>query len=161
MLNKCTFIGNVGRDPEIRAMQDGKEIANLSIGVTEKWKTKSGEKAEKTEWVRVAVFNEGLVRVIKSYVKKGSKIYIEGQLQTRKWTDKDGVDKYSTEVVLSGFGGQLILLDGAPKSDALAATDLTPVYSMHTPAAPIDEIPFAWAALLAPLGALLLMGGVA
>ncbi len=125
MLNKCQFIGNVGKDPEIRNTQDGKEIANLSLAVTERWKDKSGERKEKVEWIRIVAFNEGLVRVIKSYVKKGSKIYIEGQMQTRKWTDKDGTEKYSTEVVLQNFGGQLILLDGAPKGDENAPVQPT------------------------------------
>ena len=122
MLNKCQFIGNVGKDPEIRSTQDGKEIANLSLGVTERWKDKSGERKEVTEWIRIVAFNENLVRVIKSYVKKGSKIYIDGQMKTRKWTDNNGVEKYSTEVVLQNFGGQLILLDGAPKGDAAPST---------------------------------------
>src|SRR5690606_6700700 len=94
MLNKRSFIGHLGADPTIRSTQDGKEIASLSIGVSEKWKDRNGEKQEKTEWVRVSVFNEGLVGVIKNYLHKGSKIYIEGKMQTRKYTDKDGVEKY-------------------------------------------------------------------
>ncbi len=111
-LNKVQLIGNLGKDPEIRSTQDGREIANLTIATSESWKDKmSGEKKEKTEWHRVVIFNEGLVNVVKNYVKKGSKLYIEGQLQTRKWTDQSGVEKYSTEVVLQGFGGTLTMLD--------------------------------------------------
>jgi single-strand DNA-binding protein len=111
MLNKCCFIGNVGKDPEIRSSQSGKEIANFSLAVTEKWKDHAtGEKKERTEWVRICVFNEGLVGVIKQYIKKGSKIYVEGSLATRKWTDQSGTEKYSTEVVLKGFGGTLVML---------------------------------------------------
>lgn len=112
MLNQCNFIGNVGSDPEIRSTNDGREIATLSLGVSERWKDKqTGEKKEKTEWVRIVCFSEGLVKVIKSYVHKGSKLYVEGKMQTRKWTDKNGVEKYTTEIVLQGFGGKIILLD--------------------------------------------------
>lgn len=111
-LNKVTLIGNLGKDPEIRTTTDGREIANFSIATSESWKDKtSGDKKEKTEWHNIAVFNEGLVRVIKSYVKKGSKIYIEGQLQTRKWTDKDNNERYTTEIVLQNYNSSLILLD--------------------------------------------------
>lgn len=111
-LNKVTLIGNLGKDPEIRSTNDGKEIASFSIATTEKWKDKnSGESKEKTEWHRIVVFNENLVRVIKSYVKKGAKIYIEGSLQTRKWIDNAGQERYTTEVVLQGFNSTLILLD--------------------------------------------------
>ena len=111
-VNKVILIGNVGKDPEIRRTQDGRPIANLSIATSESWRDKnSGEKKEKTEWHRVVVFNEPLCKVIESYVKKGSKLYIEGSLQTRKWTDKEGVEKFSTEVVLQGFGGTLTMLD--------------------------------------------------
>lgn len=112
-LNKVQLIGNLGRDPEIRSTQDGREIANLTIATSESWKDKmTGERKEKTEWHRVVIFNDGLVNVVKNYVKKGSKLYIEGQLQTRKWTDQSGVEKYTTEVVLQGFGGTLTMLDG-------------------------------------------------
>ncbi len=112
-VNKVILIGNLGRDPEIRATQDGREIANLAIATSESWKDKStGERKEKTEWHRVVIFNDGLVNVVKNYLKKGAKVYIEGSLQTRKWTDKDGHEKYSTEVVLQGFGGVLTMLDG-------------------------------------------------
>lgn len=111
-INKVTLIGNVGNEPEIRQTQQGKEIANLSIATSESWRDKNtGEKREKTEWHRVVVFNEGLVKVIKNYVHKGSKLYIEGALQTRKWTGNDGVEKYTTEVVLQGYNGNLTMLD--------------------------------------------------
>jgi single-strand DNA-binding protein len=111
-LNKVTLIGNLGRDPEIRTMQDGREIANITIATTESWKDKnSGERKDKTEWHRVVIFSEGLARVAKNYLRKGSKVYVEGQLQTRKWTDQQGQEKYSTEVVLQNFNGSLILLD--------------------------------------------------
>jgi single-strand DNA-binding protein len=121
-VNKVILIGNLGADPEIRRTQDGKPIANLRIATSESWKDKNtGERKEKTEWHRVVVFNEGLCRVAEQYLKKGSKVYVEGQLQTRKWTDKDGVEKYSTEVVLQGFGGALTMLDGGGKSDKAEA----------------------------------------
>ncbi|RTK92719.1 MAG: single-stranded DNA-binding protein [Rickettsiales bacterium] len=111
-LNKVTLIGNVGSDPIIRNTNDGKEIASFSIATSESWKDKvTGEKKDKTEWHRISVFSEGLVRVIKSYVKKGSKLYIEGQLQTRKWTDSDNQERYTTEVILQNFNSSLILLD--------------------------------------------------
>ena len=112
-VNKVILIGNVGKDPEIRRTQDGRPIANLTIATSESWRDKnSGEKKEKTEWHRVVVFNEGLCKVIEQYVKKGAKLYIEGQLQTRKWQNKEGQDQYSTEVVLQGFNGSLTMLDG-------------------------------------------------
>ncbi len=127
MLNKCCFIGNLGRDPEIRSTQDGREIANFSLAVSESWKDKAtGERKSKTEWVRFTVFNDNLVKLVKSYIKKGSKIYVEGQLQTRKWTDKDGQEKYSTEIVLQNFGGTIVMLDSKgdtePKEEQNAAT---------------------------------------
>ncbi len=111
-LNKVTLIGNLGADPEIRSMNNGGKVCTLSVATTESWKDKqTGEKREKTEWHRVVIFGDGLVRVAENYLKKGSKIYIEGSLQTRKWQDRDGNDKYTTEVVLQGFGGTLIMLD--------------------------------------------------
>jgi single-strand DNA-binding protein len=112
-VNKVILVGNVGKDPEIRRTQDGRPIANLSLATSETWRDKnSGERKEKTEWHRVVVFNEGLCKVVEQYVKKGAKLYIEGQLQTRKWQDKDGAEKYSTEVVLQGFNATLTMLDG-------------------------------------------------
>jgi single-strand DNA-binding protein len=111
-VNKVILIGNLGADPEIRRTQDGRPIANLRIATSESWRDKNtGERKEKTEWHRVVIFNEGLCKVVEQYVKKGSKVYIEGQLQTRKYNDKDGVEKYSTEVVLQGFNSQLTMLD--------------------------------------------------
>ncbi len=113
-VNKVILFGNVGSDPEIRSFNNGGKVANFSLATSESWRDKqSGEKREKTEWHRIAIFQEGLVGVVERYVKKGSKLYIEGKLQTRKWTDKDGNDKYSTEVVLQGFGGNLTMLDSA------------------------------------------------
>ncbi len=113
-VNKVILVGNVGKDPEIRRTQDGRPIANLSLATSESWRDKAtGEKKEKTEWHRVVIFSEPLCKVVEQYVKKGSKLYIEGALQTRKWTDQSGVEKYSTEVVLQGFNGSLTMLDGA------------------------------------------------
>ena len=119
-INKVILVGNLGFDPEIRATNDGREIANLRLATSESWKDKhSGERKEKTEWHRVVIFNEPLVRVAKEYLKKGSKIYVEGQLQTRKWINKDGVEQYSTEVVLQGYNGNLTMLDKpAGRTDA-------------------------------------------
>lgn len=113
-LNKVQLIGNLGADPEIRSFQNGNRVANLRIATSESWKDKaSGERKEKTEWHTVAIFNEGLVGVAERYLKKGSKVYVEGQLQTRKWQDQAGNDRYSTEVVLQGYGSSLVMLDGA------------------------------------------------
>ena len=112
-LNRVTLIGNVGADPEIRTTGSGNKCANLRIACTESW-TKDGEKKEKTEWISVVIWNEGLVGVVERYVKKGSKIYVEGKFSTRKWEDQDGKDRYTTEVVIQGFGGQILLL-GDPR----------------------------------------------
>jgi single-strand DNA-binding protein len=112
-VNKVILVGNLGRDPEVRSTQDGSKMANLSLATSESWKDKnSGERREKTEWHRVVIFNDRLVDVAEKYLKKGSKIYIEGQLQTRKWTDQSGQERYSTEVVVSRFRGELTMLDG-------------------------------------------------
>ena len=111
-VNKVILIGNLGADPEIKRTQDGRPIANLRIATSETWRDKnSGERKEKTEWHRVVIFNEGLCRVAEQYLKKGAKVYIEGQLQTRKWTDQNNVEKYSTEVVLQNFNSVLTMLD--------------------------------------------------
>lgn len=111
-LNKVMLIGNLGKDPEVRTTQDGKDIATLTLATSESWKDKStGERRERTEWHRVVIFNDGLVNIAKNYLKKGSKIFVEGALQTRKWTDQSGQEKYSTEVVLQGFGSALTMLD--------------------------------------------------
>ena len=115
-INKVIIIGNLGQDPEIRKTQDGREIANFSIATSEKWFDKStGEKKEKTEWHRVAIFSQGLVGIAKSYIKKGSKLYIEGALQTRKWKDGNGIEKYSTEIVLQNFNSTLQILNSSEK----------------------------------------------
>ena len=111
-VNKVILVGNVGRDPEIRSTQDGTRVANLSLATSENWRDKNtGERKERTEWHRVVIFNERLVDVVEKYVKKGAKLYIEGALQTRKWTDNTGAEKYSTEVVLQRFRGELTMLD--------------------------------------------------
>ena len=111
-VNKVILVGNVGQDPEVRQFQNGGQVCSFSLATSENWKDKNtGERREKTEWHRISVFNEGLIRVIQSYVKKGSKLYIEGQLETRKWQDRDGNDRYTTEVVLRGYGGNLTMLD--------------------------------------------------
>jgi single-strand DNA-binding protein len=113
-VNKVILVGNLGRDPEIRSTNDGTRIANLALATSESWRDRnSGERKERTEWHRVVIFNERLVEVVEKYVKKGSKLYIEGALQTRKWTDNAGVEKYSTEIVLQRFRGELTMLDGA------------------------------------------------
>jgi single-strand DNA-binding protein len=112
-VNKVILVGNVGKDPEVRRMTSGDPVVTLSLATSESWKDKSsGERKEKTEWHRVVIFNTNLAKVAESYVRKGSKIYVEGQLQTRKWTDKAGAEKFSTEVVLQNFRGELTLLDG-------------------------------------------------
>ncbi len=110
-VNKVTLLGNLGRDPEVKSTQDGMKIVNLSIATSERWKDRnSGEQREKTEWHRVVIFNENLARVAEQYLRKGSTVYVEGQLQTRKWTDQQGVEKYTTEVVLQRYRGELTLL---------------------------------------------------
>ena len=112
-VNKVILVGNLGKDPEVRRMTSGDPVVNLSIATSESWRDKaSGEKKEKTEWHRVVIFNKNLADVAEKYLKKGAKVYVEGQLQTRKWTDKDGAEKYSTEVVLQNFRGELTMLDG-------------------------------------------------
>ena len=111
-INKVIIVGNVGQDPEVRHMSNGDAVVNLSIATSESWRDKSsGERREKTEWHRVVIFNEHLAKVAEQYVRKGSKVYVEGQIQTRKWTDKQGQDKYSTEIVLNRFRGDLQMLD--------------------------------------------------
>ena len=150
-VNKVILVGNLGKDPEIRSTQSGSEIANLTVATSESWKDKStGERKEKTEWHRVVIFSDGLVNIAKSYLKKGSKVYLEGALQTRKWTDKDGQEKYSTEVVLQGFGATLTMLDGNKSGGGESAGNSSysaPSQSFggnKAPAAELmdDEIPF-------------------
>jgi len=151
-VNKVILIGNLGRDPEVRAFQNGSKVCNLRIATSETWKDKtSGERKERTEWHSVAIFQEGLVRIAEQYLKKGSKVYIEGKLQTRKWQDQSGADKYSTEIVLQGFDGVLTMLDGKPSdSGGSAYPDSTgttggSAYGAGTGGAPNmdDEIPFS------------------
>lgn len=131
-VNKVILIGNVGKDPEVRRMTNGDAVVNLSVATSETWKDKaSGERKEKTEWHRITIFNDHIAKVAEQYVRKGSKVYLEGALQTRKWTDRDGAEKYSTEIVLQKFNGVLVLLDG--KKDGTAATGRDDMD---------DEIPF-------------------
>ena len=110
-VNKVILVGNLGDDPEVRSLNNGGEVVNLRVATSENWKDRDGNRQERTEWHRVVIFNENLGKVAKSYLKKGSKVYLEGQIQTRKWTDNSGQDRYSTEVVLQRFRGELVLLD--------------------------------------------------
>jgi len=151
-VNKVILIGNLGRDPEVRTMQDGSPVVNLSIATSEQWKDKaSGEKKERTEWHRVVIFNESLAKVAQNYLKKGSTVYLEGQLQTRKWTDQAGVEKYTTEVVLQRYRGEMTMLSSSGKggpgfSDNPEAYGNTKTVDQSTsgtaPADLDDEIPF-------------------
>ncbi|MGE3303225.1 MAG: single-stranded DNA-binding protein [Hyphomonadaceae bacterium] len=119
-LNKVQLIGNLGRDPEVRRLSSGEPVVNLRIATSETWRDKqSGERKEKTEWHSVVIFNENLAKVAESYLKKGSKVYVEGQLQTRKWQDQNGQDKYTTEIVLQRFRGELTMLDGKGGGDSM------------------------------------------
>lgn len=135
-INKVILVGNLGKDPEVRAMQDGREIVNLTLATSESWQDKTtGERKEKTEWHRIVIFNQGLVKVAKSYLNKGSKVYIEGQLQTRKWTDNDGNERYSTEVVLQNFNGNLTMLDSKGGNSEYSAdnnSSSTPAFGQTT-----------------------------
>jgi single-strand DNA-binding protein len=149
-INKVILVGNLGRDPEVRSTQDGSKMANLSVATSESWRDKaSGERREKTEWHRVVIFNDRLAEVAEKYLRKGAKVYIEGQLQTRKWTDKDGQERYSTEVVLSKFRGDLQMLDGRGAGGAGDAGGMSEGPA-EAPAAPSragggeldDDIPF-------------------
>lgn len=117
-INKVILLGNVGKDPEIRQSADGKKIVNLSLATSETWKDKAGERKEKTEWHRVVIFNQGLAGVAEQYVKKGSKLYLSGSLKTRKYTGQDGAERYTTEVVLGAYDGELVLLDGKDKASS-------------------------------------------
>lgn len=116
-VNRVTLIGNLGRDPEVRRMNSGDSVVSFSLATTDSWKDKSGERQERVTWHNIVVFNEGLGKVAESYCKKGSKVYIEGQLQTRKYTDKDGNERQTTEIVLQRFRGELTLLDSKPSGD--------------------------------------------
>ena len=148
-VNKVILVGNLGQDPEIRSTNDGREIANFSIATSENWKDKStGERKEKTEWHRVVVFSPGLVGIIKNYVKKGTKLYLEGQLQTRKWSDSNGVDKYTTEVVLQNYNSSMQIIDskgsgGGASSSSNFSNSNTSNSSSNIEVEEIDdEIPF-------------------
>jgi len=123
MLNKVTLIGNITKDPDIRQTSDGREIANFSIATNEKWEAKDGTPKEKVEYHRIVVFNQGLVNLVKNYVKKGSKLYVEGQLQTRKWTDNNGVDKYTTEIVLQNYNSNLKIINQVDKKESVEESD--------------------------------------
>jgi len=143
-INKVILVGNLGKDPEIRMAQDGTKIASLSIATSEQWRDKSTqERKERTEWHRVVIFNGNLAEVAEKYLRKGSKVYVEGQLQTRKWTDQSGQDKYTTEVVLSRFKGELAMLDGAKGGGSF---DSAPLEGEVLPLPPIgdidDDLPF-------------------
>lgn len=128
-VNKVILIGNLGADPEIRRTQDGRPIANLRVATSDSWRDKaSGERRERTEWHRVVIFSEGLCRIVEQYLKKGSKVYLEGQLQTRKWQDQSGQDRWTTEVVLQGFNSTLTMLDSRAGSGS-GAGDSTPDYA--------------------------------
>ncbi|MEO5808262.1 single-stranded DNA-binding protein [Devosia sp.] len=123
-VNKVILVGNLGADPEVRNLPSGGKVVNLSIATSERWKDRtSGEQREKTEWHRVVIFSEGLTRVAEQYLRKGSKVYIEGQLQTRKWQDQSGQDKYSTEIVLQGFNSNMTLLDGRGEGEGAGGGD--------------------------------------
>ena len=147
-LNKVLLIGRLGADPEIKQTQGGKGFASLSVATSESWKDKnSGEKKEKTEWHRVVIFNEGLVNVVKQYLKKGAQIYVEGQLTTNKYTDNSGQEKYSTQIVLQGYNSTLKMLGGATGSpqggvDQSSASSSLPSDDMSSPADLDDEVPF-------------------
>jgi len=117
-VNKVILVGNLGRDPEVRTMQSGGKVVNLSLATSERWRDRDGNQQERTEWHRVVIFNERLGEVAEKYLRKGSKIYLEGQLQTRKWTDNSGQDRYSTEVVLQRFRGELTMLDSRGEGGA-------------------------------------------
>jgi single-strand DNA-binding protein len=140
-LNKAMLIGNLGADPEVRSMQNGNKVVTLSVATSETWRDKnSGERKEQTEWHRVVIFNEGLVKVAEQYLRKGAKVYIEGAIKTRKWQDQNGVDKYSTEIVLSGFGGALTMLgdrrdgDSGSQSSGRSQDDYSGASSRSDPA---------------------------
>lgn len=139
-LNKVQLIGNVGKDPEIRFTQDGKPVANLSIATSDTWKDKQGQKQEKTEWHRVVAFGK-LAEIIQQYVNKGTKLFVEGKLQTKKWTDKDGQDRYTTNIVLDSFGGQMLMLGSQGRGNQQAQQDYQQPSQQDTQGVD-DDIPF-------------------
>lgn len=141
-INKVTLLGNLGRDPEVRSGQDGSKIVSFSIATTESWKDRTtGERKDRTEWHRVVVFNPNLAEVCEKYLRKGSKIYVEGQLQTRRWQDKDGIERFTTEIIIPRFKGELALLDSRGGSDD-AADIPSDMSSDQSPAGIDDDIPF-------------------
>jgi single-strand DNA-binding protein len=142
-VNKVILVGNLGADPEIRRTQDGRPVANLRVATSDSWRDKAtGERRERTEWHRVVIFNEGLCRIAEQYLKKGAKVYLEGQLQTRKWQDQQGQDRYSTEVVLQGFNSQLTMLDRAGAGGAGGADAGEPAdFGSAGPTAPRERKP--------------------
>ena len=148
-VNKVILVGNLGADPEIRRLNSGDPVVNIRVATSESWRDKnSGERKEKTEWHNVVIFNDQLAKVAEQYLKKGSKIYVEGSLQTRKWTDKDGIEKYSTEVVLQGFNSTLTMLDGRSSGDDAPANSAPQAAAQNGRRASLkdsmdDEIPFA------------------
>lgn len=137
-VNKVILVGNLGADPESRSLNNGGEVVNLRIATSESWKDKDGNRKEKTEWHQVVIFNENLGRVAKNYLRKGSKVYLEGQLQTRKWQDQSGTDRYSTEIVLQRFNGELVLLDAKGGSDTGQQSEAR----QPAPADLDDDVPF-------------------
>lgn len=144
MLNQCQFIGNLGADPEVKSFQSGGRVCNLRLAVSEKWKDKNGERQERTEWVSVAIFSDGLVGVAEKYLRKGSKIFVSGKMQTRKWQDQSGNDRYSTEVVLQGPNSVMTMLDGAPGGEARREPDGSRGHAQTSVDDDLDDdIPFA------------------
>jgi single-strand DNA-binding protein len=141
-VNKVILVGNLGADPEIRRTQDGRPVANLRVATSDSWRDKAtGERRERTEWHRVVIFNEGLCRIAEQYLKKGAKVYLEGQLQTRKWQDQQGQDRYSTEVVLQGFNSQLTMLDRAGTAGAGGDAGESADFGSAGPSAPRERKP--------------------
>jgi single-strand DNA-binding protein len=140
-LNKAIVIGNLGKDPEIRSFQNGGRAASFSVATSESWKDKeTGERKERTEWHRVSVVNDGLVTVVEKYLRKGSKVYVEGRMETRKWTDRDGIERYTTEVVLRPFSGELVMLEGR-KDEAEASAVPDEETAMQAAVPPVaDEV---------------------
>jgi len=142
-VNKVILVGHLGRDPEVRRMNNGDQLCNLRLATSETWRDKaSGERRERTEWHQVVIFNENLVRVAEQYLKKGAKVFVEGQLQTRKWTDQGGIERYSTEVVLTRFRGELVLLDSRGRDDAGGTERQDSNGGAATRREVDDEIPF-------------------
>lgn len=144
-LNKVMLIGNLGRDPEVKTLNDGTRVVNLSVATSERWKSKSGERQERTEWHRVVVWNEKIGEIAERYLRKGSKVYVEGQLQTRKWTGNDGVEKYTTEIVLQKFRGEIVMLGDKGGSASSSSDDWQAPVTTGAAGGSLafdDEIPF-------------------